>query len=184
VSYTGDLGYEIYVRAEEQQALYHILAKAGAEYGLKPFGMRAMMSLRLEKSFGSWGREFRPDYGPAETGMDRFLMYKKPANYIGREAADKEKAEGPSRRLCTFVVDAEDADVWGDEPIWQGDDVIGFVTSGGYAHFTQKSVAYGFVPAELAADGLEVEIEILGSKRKATLFTKPLFDANSERMLG
>ncbi|MDX1737411.1 MAG: FAD-dependent oxidoreductase [Alphaproteobacteria bacterium] len=179
VSYTGDMGYEIYVPAEEQIALYHILANAGADLGLKPFGMRAMMSLRLEKSFGSWGREFRPDYMPAETGMDRFTSYKKDVDFIGKAAAIEEKENGPSRLLSTFIVDSDDADVWGDEPIWHGDEVVGFVTSGGYAHYSQKSIAYGFVPIDLAKEGLEVEIEILGQKRKATLFTKPLFDPDN-----
>ncbi len=184
VSYTGDLGFEIYVPAEDQVALYNILSNAGADLGLKPFGMRAMMSLRLEKSFGSWGREFRPDYFPAETGIDRFLTYKKDADFIGKAAAIKEKEDGPQRKLCTFVVDAADADVWGDEPIWHEDKVVGFVTSGGYAHYVQKSVAYGFLPVDLVREGLEVEIEILGFLRKARLYTAPLFDPKSSRMLG
>ena len=72
VSYTGDLGYEIYVPAEQQVSLYHTLAEAGVAFNLKPFGMRAMMSLRLEKSFGAWMREYKPDYTPMETGLDRF----------------------------------------------------------------------------------------------------------------
>ncbi|WP_419904338.1 GcvT family protein [Kiloniella sp.] len=184
VSYTGDLGYEIYVRAEEQVALYNILAEAGKDLGLKPFGMRAMMSLRLEKSFGSWAREFRPDYMPVETGMDRFTSYNKAADFIGKAAALKEKEEGASRKLCTFVVDAIDADVWGDEPIWHEGKVVGFVTSGGYAHYTQKSVANGFLPTEIALDGVEVEIEVLGVMLKARMFTETLFDPKAERMLG
>ncbi len=184
VSYTGDLGYEIYVRSEEQVALYNILAEAGKDLGLKPFGMRAMMSLRLEKSFGSWGWEFRPDYMPVETGMDRFTSYKKAANFIGKAAALKEKEEGATRKLCTFVVDAIDADVWEDEPIWHDGNVVGFVTSGGYAHFSQKSVANGFLPTEIAKDGVEVEIEVLGVMLKARMFTETLFDPKAERMLG
>ncbi len=184
VSYTGDLGFEIYVRSEEQAALYNILAEAGKDLGLKPFGMRAMMSLRLEKSFGSWGREFRPDYMPVETGMDRFTSYNKAADFIGKAAALKEKELGASRKLCTFVVEALDADVWGDEPIWHDGKVVGFVTSGGYAHFSQKSVAYGFLPTEIARDGVEVEIEVLGVMLKARMFTETLFDPKAERMLG
>ncbi|MCB1421075.1 MAG: FAD-dependent oxidoreductase, partial [Nitratireductor sp.] len=123
VSYTGDLGYEIYVPADEQTRLYAVLAAAGEPLGMKSFGMRAMMSLRLEKGFGSWGREFRPDYGPCETGMDRFVSWKKNADFIGRAAAEKEHAQGPVRRLCTFAVEADPSnldqgDVWGDEPIF------------------------------------------------------------------
>lgn len=184
VSYTGDLGYEIYVDAEDQIALYETLAEAGADLGLRPFGMRAMMSLRLEKAFGSWMREFKPDYTPAETGMDRFVSYNKPADFIGKAAALAEKAEGPKRRLCSFIVEAEDADTWGDEPIWHDHKVVGFVTSGGYAHHAQKSVALGFLPVELMAEGREVEIEILGKHCKARMITEALFDPKAERMRG
>ncbi|HEY5598913.1 MAG TPA: FAD-dependent oxidoreductase, partial [Kiloniellales bacterium] len=184
VTYTGDLGYEIYVPAAKQVALYYTLATAWRDLGLRPFGMRAMMSLRLEKSFGSWLREFKPDYTPQETGLDRFVAYNKPADFIGKAAAAADKAKGPSRRLCTFVVEADDADVWADEPIWHGGKVVGFVTSGGYAHYVEKSVALGFLPTGLIADGREVEIEILGDRRPARLVSEPLFDPAAERLRG
>ena len=184
VSYTGDLGYEIYVPANQQVALYEELVREGKDLGLRPFGMRAMMSLRLEKSFGSWLREYKPDYMAVETAMDRFVAYTKDADFIGKQAAIEEKELGPSRRLCTFIVDADDADVVADEPIWHNDKVVGFVTSGGYAHYSQKSVAIGFLPVELIEEGREVEIEILGDRRKATLYTRTLFDPDAERMRG
>jgi len=133
-----------------------------------------MMSLRLEKSFGSWMREFKPDYGPLETGLSRFVDYDKAANFIGKEAAINERAAGAKRKLCTFKVAATDADVWGDEPIWHNDEVIGFVTSGGYAHHCGVSVAIGFLPLSLATEGRQVEIEILGERVRATLYEKPL----------
>jgi dimethylglycine dehydrogenase len=183
VSFTGDLGYEIYVPAEKQVALYEALAPAGADLGLRPFGMRAMMSLRLEKNFGSWMREYKPDYTPAETGMDRFVNHKKDG-FIGREAYLAQMNNPPARRLCHFIVDAADADVVAWEPIWKDGDVVGYVTSGGYAHFKEKSVAFGFVPIEAIEEGAEFEIEILGDLRKATLFTEPLFDPKAERMRG
>src|SRR5207247_8286724 len=108
VTYTGDLGFEIYVPARFQVALYHALTDAGRDLGLTPFGMRAMMSLRLEKSFGAWLREFKPDYTPAETGLDRFISFKK-NDFIGRDAAMTEKETPPKRRLSTCVVEADDA---------------------------------------------------------------------------
>ena len=184
VSYTGDLGYEIYVPASQQVGLYHVLSQAGRDLGLRPFGMRAMMSLRLEKSFGSWLREYKPDYTPLETGMDRFVAYNKPRDFIGKEAALAEKNQGASRKLCTFIVQADDADAVADEPIWHDDQVVGFVTSGGYAHYAQKSVAIGFLPVALIEEGREVEIEILGERRRAVLFTEPLFDPDGKRMRG
>ncbi|MHA7886406.1 GcvT family protein [Roseicyclus sp.] len=176
VSYTGDLGYEIYVNAMEQRALWRMLWDKGQAFGIKPFGMRAMMSLRLDRGFGSWMREFSPDYTPAETGLDRFVAWKKPVDFIGRAAAEAERATPPVRRLVTFVVEAEDADVVAYEPIWLDGAVVGFCTSGGYSHWTGQSVAMGFLPAERIVEGLTVEIEILGQMRPARLVTTPLWD--------
>ena len=183
VSYTGDLGYEIYVDSDHQIALWQALAAAGDAHEMKPFGMRAMMSLRLEKSFGAWMREYRPDYTPAETGLDRFVDLRK-NDFIGRDAAMRERDAPPGRRLSTFVVDARDADVWADEPIFAGDDVVGFVTSGGYAHYSRKSVALGFVPVEMMDGGTEFAIEILGERRAAKLVGEPVLDPWGERMRG
>lgn len=176
VSYTGDHGFEMYVPREKQLDLYKLLAAAGRSFSMQPFGMRAMMSLRLEKSFGSWMREYKPDYTPLETGLDRFVVYDKPNDFIGKQAALAEKAAGAARQLCSFKVDARDADVWGDEPIWHNDEVVGFVTSGGYAHYCEQSVAFGFLPSGLVEEGRKVHIEILGEKIAATLYRKPLLD--------
>ena len=182
VSYTGDLGFEIYVDAMEQRALWHLLWEAGQEFGLKPFGMRAMMSLRLDKFFGAWLREFSPDYTPFETGMDRFIRWNK--DFIGKAAAQAEREKGAARKLCAFIVEAGDADVIAYEPIWLDGRVQGFCSSGGYSHYAGKSVALGFVPVAQAQDGLQVEIEILGEMRKARLVSAALFDADGTRMRG
>jgi len=184
VSYTGDRGYEIYVPWLHQVALYETLAAAGVDLGLRPFGMRAMMSLRLDKSFGSWMREFKPDYTPLETGLDRFVAYDKPADFIGKAAVLAEREQGAARRLCTFEVDARGADAVAWEPIWHGGEVVGFVTSGGYSHYAQKSIAFGFLPVDLASDGREVEIEILGEMIPAKLYSKPLFDPDNSYLRG
>ncbi|MGR3805564.1 GcvT family protein [Marinibacterium profundimaris] len=184
VSYTGDLGYEIYCDAMEQRQLWEVLWSAGQPHGMRPFGMRAMMSLRLDKGFGSWMSEFSPDYTPAETGLDRFIAWSKPVDFIGRAPAEAERASGPTRCLATFVVEADDADVQGYEPIWLEGAVQGFCTSGGYSHFAGQSVAIGFLPANRIANGLKVEIEILGQMRPATLYSTPLFDADGARMRG
>jgi len=184
VSYTGDLGYEIYCDFMKQRSLWHTLWAAGQDLGLKPFGMRAMMSLRLDKFFGSWAREFSPDYFPGETGIDRFIRWNKEADWIGKAAALKEKAEGPKRRLCAFVVDAADADVVAYEPIWVDGKVVGFCTSGGYSHWTGQSVAQGFLPVDMIREGLECEIEILGERRTAHMITGALWDRDGARMRG
>ncbi|UWR54347.1 FAD-dependent oxidoreductase [Phaeobacter inhibens] len=184
VSYTGDLGYEIYCDLPSQRPLWDNLWSAGQTRGMKPFGMRAMMSLRLDKFFGSWLSEFSPDYTAAETGLDRFISFRKDVDFIGRAAAEAERTTGAARQLCAFEVTAEDADVTAYEPIWHAGAVVGFCTSGGYSHHAQKSIALGLIPRDLAQDGLEVEIEILGKMRAARLITTPLFDADGARMRG
>ena len=184
VSYTGDLGYEIFCDPMAQRQLWATLWTAGQPYGMVPFGMRAMMSLRLDRFFGSWMSEFSPDYTAAETGLDRFIAWKKNTDFIGRAAAEAERAAPPARRLAAFEVEAEDADVHGYEPIWLDGAVVGFCTSGGYSHHAGKSIAQGFLPRERTEDGLEVEVEILGQMRKARVISTPLFDPDGARLRG
>ncbi|MBZ9820391.1 FAD-dependent oxidoreductase [Mesorhizobium sp. CA4] len=228
ITYTGDLGYEIWMAPAYQRLVYKAIKDAGAEFGIVDFGMRALLSMRLEKNFPTWFRELRPIYGPFEGSMDRFIKLEK-NDFIGREASAREHAEGPKLRRVSFIVDAADADVMGDEPIWAkvGKDygtvekphgygaprfdeggkevrgskaaegasavrgivdgewrVVGWVTSGGYAHYVQKSMAQGYVPAALAEDesaGL-FEIEILGHRRPARINIEPPFDPSGEKM--
>ncbi|QJF51386.1 GcvT family protein [Roseobacter ponti] len=184
VSYTGDLGYEIYCDPMSQRALWHTLWAAGEPRGMVPFGMRAMMSLRLDRFFGSWMSEFSPDYTAAETGLDRFIRFGKNADFIGRAAAEAERSAGPARRLVSFEVDADDADVHGYEPVWLGGEVVGFCTSGGYSHHAGKSIAIGFLPADRADEAPDVQIEILGQMRPARVITEPLFDPDAAQMRG
>ncbi len=184
VSYTGDLGYEIYCDPMQQRALWSALWEAGKPHGLTPFGMRAMMSLRLDKVFGSWLSEFSPDYTAAETGMGRFVAFNKQADFIGRAAAQAERDSPPPRTLCAFVVDAEGADVTAYEPIFMDGAVVGFCTSGGYSHHLGKSIAQGFLPRAQSVAGTAVEIEILGQMRRAIVVDIPLFDADGARMRG
>lgn len=184
VSYTGDLGYEIYCDPMAQRALWDVLWSEGQKHGMKPFGMRAMMSLRLDRFFGSWLSEFSPDYTPGETGMDRFIAWSKKTDFVGRAAAEAERATGAARRLVAFEVEARDADVNGYEPVWIDGKVAGFCTSGGYSHHADKSIALALIPADQAQDGLQAEIEILGDRRAARLLTEPLFDTDGARMRG
>ena len=181
VTYTGDLGYEIWVAPEYQRRLFESIMSAGADLGIKPFGMRALLCLRLEKNFGTWFREFRPIYGPFEAGLDRFIKLDKP-DFIGKTAALKEKTDGPKKSRIFMVVDALDCDVMGDEPIWVDGKVVGWVTSGGYGHFVDQSLAQGYIPTELVKAGMQLEIEILGERRPARLQMDPPFDPEAKRM--
>jgi dimethylglycine dehydrogenase len=180
VTYTGDLGYEIWVRPEYQRRLYDQIMKAGAAHGIVNFGMRALLTMRLEKNFPTWYRELRPIYGAFEAGMDRFVDLTK-NDFIGLEAARAEKASGGKLRRVSMVVDATDADVLGDEPIWHKGKVVGWATSGGYAHYLNKSMAQGYVPKELVNE-TGFEIELIGEMREATIVHEPLFDPKGERM--
>jgi dimethylglycine dehydrogenase len=183
VTYSGDLGYEIWVAPEYQRRLYDQIKKAGKPHGIVNFGMRALLSMRLEKNFPTWYRELRPIYGPFEAGMDRFIDLTK-NDFIGREAAMEEKRTGGKLRRVSMIVDAADADVLGDEPIFHKGKVVGWVTSGGYAHYVEKSMAQGYVPKELAGDtgNGAFEIEILGEMRKATINLDPPFDPEGKKM--
>jgi dimethylglycine dehydrogenase len=182
ISYTGDLGFEIWVAPEYERCLYEALMAAGQDLGLRNFGMRALLSLRLEKNFGTWYREFRPIYGPFEAGLGRFVKFDK-GDFIGRAAALKEQQEGPKLTRIFLVIDATTADVMGDEPIWHGGQVVGWVTSGGFAHYVNQSLAQGYVPtALLGGADLAFQVEILGERRAARLQMEPPFDPQALRM--
>ncbi len=220
ISYTGDLGYEIWMEPAYQRRVYAAIKEAGEEFAIADFGMRALLSMRLEKNFPTWFAELRPIYGGYEGSMDRFIKLSK-NDFIGREAAAKEQADGPRLRRVSFIIDADTADVMADEPVWAkvgdkdygtttkphghraprfGPDgtiieppvpqrdgdwrVVGWVTSGGYGHSVEMSLAQGYLPAELAERdeaGL-FEIEILGVRRAARIAIEPPFDPVGEKM--
>jgi dimethylglycine dehydrogenase len=184
VSYTGDLGYELWCEPEYQLHLFEALRAAGSDLGLRLVGSRALNSLRLEKSYGSWAREYRPIYGPLEAGLDRFVAFDKATPFIGQEAARQEQANGGTRRLRTFVVDTARTDVIGDETIWFGEQVRGWVTSGGYAHGCGVSVALGYVDKDIAESDGPWSIEILGERFGARMQRVPLFDPAGQRQRG
>jgi len=183
MTYTGDLGYEIWVAPEYQRGLFDLLWQAGQPYGIGLFGFRALMSLRMEKMFGTWIREYRPVYTPAEAQMHRSL--KLDHDFIGRAALEAELARGPARTLSYLEITpdpAEPADVVGDEPIWHNGAVVGWVTSGAYAHYSRRSLAFGYVPSELAVPGATFEVEIIGQRRPARLLPEPVLDPAGHRM--
>ena len=181
ISFTGELGCEIWVTSEYQRALYDLLISAGRSYEVRLFGGRALNTMRIEKSFGSWAREYRPIYGPHEAGLGRFVDFGK-GEFIGRAAALEEKESGGTLRLVTFSVDAQDADAIGDEPIWHEGRVVGWVTSGAYGHRVQRSLALGYIPAALASATEGFEIEIIGERRRAQPESIALLDPSGSRM--
>ena len=181
ISFTGELGYEIWIPADCQIALYDAIAAAGSDLGLAHFGARALNSLRLEKSFGNWAREYRPIYTPREAGLERFVAIDK-EEFIGRDAVVRDRQQQPQRRLVTLVVGVDDADAVGDEPVWFENDVVGWVTSGGYGHCVGKSIALGYVSSPAAKRGTACEVEILGERRRAVIHGSALHDPSGDRM--
>jgi len=185
MTYTGDLGYEMWMAPEYQRYLFDLIWEAGREFDMRLFGFRALITMRLEKNFGTWFREYRPIYTPLEAGMDRVLKFDH--DFIGREAVEAEmKAGGPKRKLVMFQVDVDPqapADVIGDEPVFHDGKVVGWITSGGYAHYSGVSLALGYIPAELAVEGTKgFEVEIIGKMRPATLQLEPVLDPSGSRM--
>jgi dimethylglycine dehydrogenase len=181
ISFTGELGYELWMPTAHQRAVFEALVDAGTPLGLRLFGARALNALRLEKSFGTWAREYRPIYDPIEAGLERRIDWRKPA-FVGRAAALRAREAGPQRQLVTLVVDAEAADAIGDEPVWHDGRVVGAVTSGGYGHRVGRSIALAYVPAALAGATRGFAVEILGDRRAAERVAEPLYDASGSRM--
>jgi dimethylglycine dehydrogenase len=182
MSVTGELGYEINVRMGDHVALRRMLLEAGASEGIRECGFNAMLSTRLEKSFGIWSAEFTQGYTPAQTGMDRWIAWDK-GDFIGREAALAERdGNGPAQLVVTLEVDADGADASGYEPVWQGEQRVGFVTSGGYGHSLGKSLAMAMVDRACAAEGTALSVHIVGVERNGRVIAASPYDPEGKAM--
>lgn len=176
MSVTGEMGYEISCRYGDHIALRRMLLDAGADDGIRECGFNAMLSTRLEKSFGIWSAEFTQGYTPGMTGMDRWINWDK-GDFVGRSAALVERdGNGPAQVQVTLEIDALDADASGYEPIWAKGQKVGFVTSGGYGHSTGKSLAMALVNQEQAAVGTVLTVHVVGVERTATVVAPSPYD--------
>lgn len=175
ISLTGETGFELYVDHMHFRSVYNALLSAGEPHGLRKIGVWALLSLRLEKSYGIWSREYAQDYDPFEAGLDRFIDFDKP-DFVGREAVLKARAVQPKRRLVTLTVNATDADPSGFEPVWLGERLVGHTTSGGYGHTTGKSIAMAYIDAEAVASDAAYDVQVLGERRSAALQPAPIYD--------
>jgi dimethylglycine dehydrogenase len=180
ISFSGELGYEIYTSPQFHLKLFEEIESSGKDLNLKFYGTRALMSLRLEKNWGAWALDFRPDFTAAESGLDIFINWNK--DFVGKEESLKEKKQGIKKKLVTMVIDTKDIDVTNDEAILKDDKCVGYITSGGYAHHSKKSVALGYVPIELSKHETRLDVEINGKLFKAHITDKPLYDANGGKM--
>jgi dimethylglycine dehydrogenase len=181
VSITGELGFEIYVPAQYLEGLYARVQQVGVPLGLVPMGSYALNSLRLEKSFGYWSREFSRDYTACMSGLSRFIAYDKP-QFVGRDAALRERDTGVARRLVTLEVDAYDGEASFYEPLWDGETLAGFVTSGGFGHCCGRSLAMGYLDASAAIAGTELTATVLGERRACRVLGAPAVDPSGSRM--
>ena len=183
VSFTGDLGWELHCQAADQARLYEALLEAGRALDAGPVGSRALMSLRIEKGYGSWGREYSPEYWPQEVGLDRLCKLDK--SFLNKDAVAATLEQAPRERLVLLKLNDEDvtasqADASGGEPVFKNGKGIGRVTSGTYGHSVGMSLALGFLRD--AEPGDEVDVMVLGRPHRAVILSEPPFDADGERL--
>ena len=179
LSFSGELGYEIYCKPQYLIKLSESIEEAGADLNYRWYGNRALMSLRLEKGWGAWGLEFRPDFNAIESGMDSFINWDK--DFVGKQATLKFKEEGVARKLVTLTIDTP-IDVTLDEAILKDGIAVGYISSGGYAHHVGQSMAMGFVDSACAAPGTKLDVEILGELYTAVVQGAPLYDPSGDKM--
>jgi dimethylglycine dehydrogenase len=183
LSVTGELGYEIYTPTLHLASLLNAVLGAADGLDAKHIGIYAINSLRLEKSFGIWSREFSRDYTPRMAQLERFIDYDRP-EFIGRDAALRDRDTPPARRLVTLAIDATDADASGYEPIYLGDRMVGFTTSGGYGHCVKQSLAMGYIDSDVADDATGLTVPVVGERRPCRILTQAAYDPTGSRMRG
>jgi len=177
ISFTGELGYEIYVAPHFQLKLYEEMEAAGKEFNLKPFGVRALMSMRLEKNWGAWTLDFRPDFTAKESGLDFFIDWNK--DFIGKESAKKDNSK---LKLTPLIIETEDIDVTNNEAVVKDGKSIGYITSGGFAHYVNKSVAYSYLDEKILKTNEKFQVEINGNFYNSTIIKEPLYDPRGTKM--
>ena len=177
ISFTGELGYEIYVAPHFLLKLYEAMETAGKEFNLKPFGGRALMSMRLEKNWGAWTLDFRPDFTAKESGLDFFIDWNK--DFIGKESAKKDKSK---LKLTPLIIETDDIDVTNNEAVVKDEKSIGYITSGGFAHYVNKSIAYSYLDEEILKSNEKFQVEINGNFYNCSIIKEALYDPTGERM--
>ena len=183
MSVTGEMGFELNCKMGDHIALRRILLEAGADHDIREVGFNAMLSTRIEKSFGIWSAEFTQDRTPGMTAMDRWIDWDKP-DFIGKVAAVAERnGNGPEKIQVTLEIEDGDSDASGYEPIWsEAGDMVGFVTSGAYGHTVKKSLAMALIEPALANEGTAVTVHIVGVERRAKVITPSPYDPDGMAM--
>jgi len=183
VSFTGDLGWELHCAEADQTRLYAALLEAGRALGAGPVGSRALMSLRIEKGYGSWGRDYSPEYWPQESGLDRLIRADK--DFLNKAAWQSIAGHAPRAVMTMLEIDAADADATGGEPIFLTDGTpVGQVSSGAYGYSVGKSLAIAYLKAGMTQPGYTVHVAILGRPHTARVLAEPPFDPDGKRLRG
>ncbi len=183
VNFVGELGWELHHPLAYQIHLWESLMQAGAEFDIRPYGIRAMDSLRIEKSYKYWRVDLSTEYSALEAGLGRFVQLNK-GEFVGRDALVRQQQKGLPRNFVTLSCEAKDADPLGNEPIWQGKRMVGRATSGAYGYTVGKSLAVGYVEPDVAAPGTKLEIEILSERFPATVIPESPWDPENARLRG
>jgi dimethylglycine dehydrogenase len=181
VNYVGELGWEIHVPRNGMQTVFEALMSAGAQHGLSLFGSYAMNSLRMEKAYRGWDSELTAEIDMYEASMSRFIREDK-ADFIGKAASLSRKQRGQRMRLVYMAVDNTDSDCVGNEPVYHQGKVVGVTTSGAYGHCVDKSLAFAYVPPELAHEVEGFEVMMFQELRKARIIAEPAWDAANLRL--
>jgi dimethylglycine dehydrogenase len=180
VNFVGELGWELHHPIEYQNHIFDKLMESGKDLGLKPFGIRAMNSLRVEKSYKLVGTELSIEYSPYESGLDRFIHPNK-GKFIGLEALNKWREKGFQNKLVTMEVhNVTDSDVLGNNPIYENGKVVGRATGGDFGFRLNKSIAIGMIKPELATTGQKLKIDILGKMHDATILNESPYDPKNK----
>jgi len=179
VSFTGELGWEIHAENDAIPAIYEALL----DKGVKPFGMYALNSMRIEKGYRAWKGDLSTDYSMLEGGLERFVKFDKPQDFTGKAALLAEKQRGRKKAFVTLRIEAGDADAPYMSTIWHDGRIVGETTSGAWGYRVNASVALAMLRADLAETGRELEVEIYGERRKATVQSdQPFWDPENERL--
>jgi 4-methylaminobutanoate oxidase (formaldehyde-forming) len=182
VTYVGELGWEFYAPSEYGEQLWDTLWEAGKPFGLIAAGYKAIESLRLEKGYRYWSADITPDYTPYEAGLGFAVALNKNTDFIGKKSLEKMKAEGVKQKLCCLTLEEPNTIVFGSEPIRYEEKVVGWVTSGGYGYSINESIAYAYLPIELAKAGTRVSVECFGVEIQAEIQKEPLYDPKGEKI--
>ncbi|MEJ2598023.1 MAG: aminomethyltransferase family protein [Anaerolineales bacterium] len=181
VSYVGELGWEIYAPSEYGQYLWNTLWEAAKPFDVIAAGGGAFDSLRLEKGYRLWGADIHTEYNPFEAGLDWAVRLNK-GDFLGRDALLRIRDQGLSRKLCCLTFDDPQAMALGNEPILDGKQVLGYVTSSNYGYSVGEHILYGYLPIEYTQEGVRVEVEYFGRRYPATVRQEPLYDASNEKL--